>query len=115
MAEFDEENRKTATILINKAKAMEHRQSRLLFFYAALLGVYGWQLSIPVLLGVAIGQFLDRIFPSSVFSWTLNFIFVGFVVGIFNANRWLHKEGTVQVIKKRYRQQLAEQRQRSKK
>ncbi len=115
MAEFDEENRKTAEILINKAKAMEHRRSRLLFFNAALLGVYGWQLSIPVLLGVGLGQFLDRVFPAPHFSWTLNFIFIGFIVGIINANRWLHKEGTVQVIKKRYRQQLTEERKRVKK
>lgn len=115
MAEFDVENKKTAQILVNKARALQNRRNRTLILNAALLSVYGWQLSIPVILGIALGHFLDKTFPSSAFSWTFNLIFIGFIIGIVNANRWLHKEGTVQNIKKQYRQRLTEQRKRTQK
>ncbi len=95
MSAFDEANRKTARTLVKKAKAMEKRPERTFFLNAAILSVYGWQLSIPVLLGVALGQFLDRRFPSDMISWTLNCIFIGFIIGVLNANRWLHKEGRI--------------------
>lgn len=112
MAEFDVENRKTAQILVDKARALQHRHHRTLILNAALLGVYGWQLSIPVVLGVALGRFLDKVIPSETFSWTLNLIVIGFVIGVVNANRWLRKEGTIRNIQKQYRQRLAEQRKR---
>lgn len=110
MAEFDVENQKTAQILVDKAKALQHRRKRTLILNAALLGVYGWQLSIPVVLGVALGHFLDKIFHLDNFSWTLNLIFIGFIIGIINANRWLRKEGTIISIKKQYKQRLKEKR-----
>ncbi len=99
MSEFDQENRKTARVLIQKAKALNNRQYRHLTLNAAQLGVYGWQMAVPVLLGVMLGLFLDKEVPIESVSWTLNFILIGFIIGILNANRWLTKEGII--IKKK--------------
>lgn len=91
--EFDDENKKTAQILKQKAQALGNRKNRTFYFNAAILSVYGWQMAIPVLLGIILGRFLDRHFTSDTFSWTLNLIIIGFAVGVFNANYWVRKEG----------------------
>lgn len=93
MAEFDEENKKTAHILKKKAQALNNRNNRIFYFNAAILSVYGWQMAIPVLLGIILGRFLDKHIPSDTLSWTLNMIIIGFAIGIFNANYWARKEG----------------------
>jgi len=58
-------------------------------FWSALgvLGVVGWSVVLPTLLGVALGIFLGRHWPARV-SWTLTLLFVGLVLGCFNA--WIH-------------------------
>ncbi len=93
MSDYNKEQNKTARILIKKARTLEQRKNRIFYFNAAILSVYGWQLSVPVLLGVMIGTYCDKHFPSGTISWTLNGIFLGFIIGIFNANYWLRKEG----------------------
>jgi ATP synthase protein I len=95
MSEFDKENQKVAKILQKKAHALNNRRNRIFYFNAAILSVYGWQMAIPVLLGIILGRFLDKHIPSDTFSWTLNLIIIGFVVGIFNANYWIRKEGII--------------------
>ena len=95
MSEFDKENQKVAKILQKKAHALSNRKNRTFYFNAAILSVYGWQMAIPVLLGIILGRFLDKHFTSDTFSWTLNLIIIGFAVGIFNANYWIRKEGII--------------------
>lgn len=46
----------------------------------ALVGVIGWTLVIPTLLGVYAGRALDRRFGSGVF-WTLGLLVAGLVLG----------------------------------
>ena len=93
MAAFDEENKKTKKILIKKAERMARRDARILNFNAAILTVYGWQMVIPTLIGVLLGQLLDHHFPISHLSWTLNLLIIGTAIGFYNANRWIKKEG----------------------
>ena len=95
MGLFEDENRKTERVLIKKARALSNRKNRIFYFNAAKLSVYGWQMAIPVLLGILMGRFLDSHFPASHFSWTLNLIIIGFGVGFFNATRWVHQAGKV--------------------
>ena len=96
MSEFDTENQKIAKLLQKKAHALNNRRNRIFYFNAAILSVYGWQMAIPVLLGIMLGRFLDKHLPSDTFSWTLNLIIIGFAIGIFNANYWIRKEGITQ-------------------
>ena len=52
-----------------------------------LFGVVGWSVTVPTLAGVALGIWIDRVWPSR-FSWTLTCLFVGLTVGCLNA--WTH-------------------------
>ena len=56
----------------------------------ALVGVIGWTLVIPALLGVYAGRALDRRFASGVF-WTLGLLVAGVVLGCALAWQRLNK------------------------
>lgn len=52
----------------------------------AILGTVGWSVTIPTVVGVALGVWLDRHWPAR-FSWTLTLLTVGLAIGCVNA--WL--------------------------
>jgi ATP synthase protein I len=56
-----------------------------------MMGLIGWSVSIPTLLGVALGIWLDKKVPGQR-SWTLTFLVAGLVIGCFNAWQWVSKE-----------------------
>ena len=91
MEEFKKQLNKTARQLIKKANKRQNPENKQVVYKAALLSVYGWQLAIPVLLGIILGMLLDRIFPIQNFSWILNLILLGFVIGFYNATQWTKK------------------------
>jgi ATP synthase protein I len=53
----------------------------------AILGVIGWSVVLPTLVGVALGAWIDGRWPSR-FSWTLILMMTGLLLGC--ANAWLH-------------------------
>lgn len=55
------------------------------------MGIVGWSIVIPTLLGVALGVWLDTHHPGSR-SWTLALMVVGLAVGCANAWRWVARE-----------------------
>ena len=65
MKEFKKQLNKTAYQLTQKANKMQHKENKKVVYRAALLSVYGWQLAIPVLLGIVLGILLDKTFPIS--------------------------------------------------
>jgi ATP synthase protein I len=56
-----------------------------------MFGLIGWAVTIPTLLGVLLGAFLDKRYPG-VHSWTLTLLIVGLFVGCLNAWHWVAKE-----------------------
>ncbi|PMB46374.1 hypothetical protein CEN41_05985 [Fischerella thermalis CCMEE 5330] len=56
-----------------------------------LFGMVGWSVMIPTLLGIALGIWIDQRFKSP-YSWTLMLLFVGVVLGCFNAWYWIQRE-----------------------
>lgn len=91
-----------AQYLIEKTIKIKKRSTRQHIYRAAILTIYGFQVAIPVLIGIFLGMFLDKHFPLEHIAWTLNLIIIGFIVGFYNANRWfyhmveLHKHKTSQ-------------------
>lgn len=65
-----------------------------IWFGMGMFGVVGWSVATPTLLGVVVGLWIDRHWPSR-FSWTLMLLFIGVVLGCFNAWYWLRQEGDV--------------------
>ena len=91
MEEFKKQLNKTANQLIKKTDKMRHKENRQVVYRAALLSVYGWQMAIPVLLGIILGILLDKVLPIPHFSWILNLVLLGFVIGFYNATGWIKK------------------------
>lgn len=74
-----------------KLKARE-KEKHSMWFGLGMFGVVGWSVAVPALIGVAIGLWLDGIFPGRI-SWTLTGLFIGVAVGAAIAWNWVQKEG----------------------
>lgn len=83
-----------------KLKARSEKQQNI-WFGLGLLGLVGWSVVLPTLLGLALGIWIDQQLPSR-FSWTLMLLFLGLVMGCINAWHWVIQEQAVieQVNKK---------------
>lgn len=64
---------------------------RSLWLGIGVFGIVGWSVMVPTLLGIFLGIWLDRRFPSP-YSWTLTGLFLGIVLGCWNAWSWIQRE-----------------------
>jgi ATP synthase protein I len=53
------------------------------------IGVLGWIIVTPALLGILGGRWLDQHFTTGIF-WTAALLFVGVAIGFWSAWRWMH-------------------------
>lgn len=56
-----------------------------------MMGLIGWSVAIPTLLGAALGIWLDQNHPGGR-SWTLALLVAGLTLGCLNAWLWVSKE-----------------------
>ncbi|TVQ44102.1 MAG: ATP synthase subunit [Gloeocapsa sp. DLM2.Bin57] len=75
-------------------KLKARQEAKTVWFGLGMFGMVGWSVSIPILIGIAIGSWIDKHFASP-YSWTLMFLFIGVVVGCFNAWYWISKESKI--------------------
>ena len=54
-------------------------------------GLIGWSVTVPALLGAALGIWVDKHYPSR-FSWTLMLLLIGLIIGCFNAWHWVNSQ-----------------------
>lgn len=73
-----------------KLKARRHR-SRGVWFGLGMMGLVGWSVVVPTLLGAALGIWLDKNQPGQ-HSWTLALLVGGLTLGCLNAWHWVDKE-----------------------
>jgi ATP synthase protein I len=57
-----------------------------------LMGLVGWSVAVPTLLGMALGSWIDRHFPSQGVSWTLMLLLSGLGLGCLSAWFWVAQE-----------------------
>lgn len=62
------------------------------WFGLGMMGTIGWSVTVPTLLGAALGAWLDRHHPGR-HSWTLALLSLGLSLGCWSAWRWVDKEG----------------------
>jgi len=75
-----------------RRKVNARRQAqRSVWFWLGMIGLVGWSVAVPTVLGVAVGVWIDRTWPSGV-SWTLMLLVIGAVLGSLSAWYWVHKE-----------------------
>ena len=73
-----------------KRRAQRHF-TRTVWFGLGMMGLIGWSVAIPTLLGAALGIWLDNRHSGS-HSWTLMLLVIGLVIGCLNAWHWVSKE-----------------------
>ncbi|MEO6355980.1 MAG: AtpZ/AtpI family protein, partial [Ferruginibacter sp.] len=61
-----------------KLKALHQKNN--VWFGLGMMGMIGWSVAVPSLLGAALGLWLDKRHPQS-FSWTLSLLVVGIITG----------------------------------
>jgi ATP synthase protein I len=61
------------------------------WFGLGMMGLIGWSVALPTILGAAMGIWLDKHYKIE-HSWTLALIVTGLTVGCFTAWSWLSKE-----------------------
>ena len=74
-----------------RARQTRGREAQTVWSGLGMIGLVGWGVSVPTLLGAALGIWLDRRFPGE-HSWTLTLLFAGLVIGCLNAWRWITRE-----------------------
>ena len=61
------------------------------WFGLGMMGLIGWSVVVPTLLGAALGLWLDKHHPGG-HSWTLALLVAGLALGCANAWHWVAKE-----------------------
>jgi ATP synthase protein I len=61
------------------------------WFGLGMMGLIGWSVVVPTLLGAALGLWLDAHHPGQ-HSWTLALLVAGLAIGCWNAWQWVAKE-----------------------
>jgi ATP synthase protein I len=75
---------------LRKLKARAN-PARGVWFGLGMMGLIGWSVAIPTLLGAAIGLWLDQHHPGK-HAWTLPLLVAGLAIGCFNAWHWVANE-----------------------
>ncbi len=73
-----------------KRKAQQNA-GQSVWFGLGMMGLIGWSVVVPTLLGAALGIWLDKRYAGS-YSWTLMLLLIGLLIGCLNAWHWVVKE-----------------------
>jgi ATP synthase protein I len=73
-----------------RLNARQHPASGV-WFGLGMMGLIGWSVVVPTLLGAALGIWVDRRHGGT-HSWTLALLVAGLALGCLNAWRWVEKE-----------------------
>jgi len=73
-----------------KLKARRHPAPGV-WFGLGMMGLIGWSVATPTLLGAALGLWIDKNYPGT-HSWTLALLAAGLGIGCWNAWHWVVKE-----------------------
>ena len=84
-------NEQVGAKVARKLKAQRH-VTQTVWSGLGMMGLVGWSVALPTLIGAALGLWLDNRYPGGR-SWTLALLAAGLVLGCFNAWHWVDKEG----------------------
>lgn len=84
---MDELLRQVRSRELRKERAERDRRSSIMFGLG-MIGMVGWSVAIPTLIGIAVGMWMDRTWPAA-HSWTLTLLFIGVILGCLNAWYWV--------------------------
>ena len=67
------------------------KENKNIWLGLGMFGMVGWSVTIPSLLGIGLGVWIDTHVKSK-YSWTLMLLVIGVALGCFNAWYWINKE-----------------------
>ena len=78
---------------VKAARKLKARRNSVqgVWFGLGMMGLIGWSVAVPTLLGAALGIWLDRHHPGK-HAWTLALLVAGLSIGCLNAWHWVAKE-----------------------
>ncbi len=82
--------REVGTRAERKLRARRHVE-RTVWFGLGMMGLIGWSVTIPTVVGAVLGVWLDQRYPGGR-SWTLALLVAGLSIGCLNAWHWLARE-----------------------
>lgn len=99
MSEEQENNKKERLTTFSRQVGIKEKRklkarrniTHTVWFGLGMMGLIGWSVAIPTLLGAALGLWLDKHYPGGR-SWTLALLVAGLVIGCFNAWHWVARE-----------------------
>ena len=59
--------------------------------FVGQIGVLGWIIVAPTLIGLFVGRWLDQKFGTGIF-WSAPLLLVGVVIGCWSAWQWMHRQ-----------------------
>jgi ATP synthase protein I len=84
--------------MLDTVRRQRHRQQRWLregqpsmARFIGQIGVLGWIIVAPTLIGLFIGRWLDHRLGSGIF-WSAPLLLIGVVIGCWSAWRWMHAQ-----------------------
>ena len=73
-----------------RLRGLRHK-GETVWFGLGMMGLIGWSVAVPTLLGAALGIWLDKHHPGK-HAWTLALLVGGLMIGCLNAWHWVAKE-----------------------
>ena len=61
-----------------KGQQAQHQASQTIWSGLGMIGLVGWSVAVPTLLGAALGMWLDKNYPMN-HSWTLTLLIIGLI------------------------------------
>jgi ATP synthase protein I len=89
--EDHKEFRKQVKVKTTRKVKAQREKDYSIFFGLGMIGLVGWSIALPTIIGIAIGVWIDTKFPSR-YSWTLMLLFIGVILGCLNAWFWIQQE-----------------------
>ena len=74
-----------------KLKARRRGGAQGVWLGLGVMGLIGWSVTVPTLLGAALGMWLDQRYPGK-HAWTLALLMAGLTIGCLNAWHWVARE-----------------------
>ncbi len=74
-----------------KKRKQAEKEEKSIWFGLGFMGLIGWSVAVPTVLGAIGGAFIDARTDSR-YSWTLMLMFLGLIIGGLNAWFWVTRE-----------------------
>ena len=91
--DMEEDDRMTAAVRQQRERQYKWRREGepSMAQYVGQIGVLGWIIVAPTLIGLFIGRWLDHRLGTGIF-WSAPLMGIGVIIGCWSAWKWMHKQ-----------------------